>query len=207
MTANRRGLARSILIWAGLGLIVLVPVGAAAASPLLAWREPVYIIAGFAGVIAMALLLFQPLLAAGYLPGLPPMRGRRLHVWLGISLVIAVVVHVAGLWITSPPDVVDALLFVSPTPFSLWGVIAMWAVFGAALLAGLRRRLRLPLRVWRMGHTALVAIVVMGSVIHAMLVEGTMETLSKALLCGVVLLGTAKVVIDRRAWARRRPAR
>ena len=30
-----------------------------------------------------------------------------------------------------------ALLFVSPTPFSAWGVIAMWAVFTAALLAAL----------------------------------------------------------------------
>ena len=32
------------------------------ASPLLAWREPVYIVAGLAGVLAFALLLMQPLL-------------------------------------------------------------------------------------------------------------------------------------------------
>jgi hypothetical protein len=88
-----------------------VPLAAAATSPLLAWRQPVYIAAGLAGVIAMALMLLQPLLAGGHLPGLPALRadadctaGRRL-------LIAAVVVHVAGLWITSPPDVIDALLF------------------------------------------------------------------------------------------------
>ena len=68
-------------------------------------------------------------------------------------LVVAVVIHVAALWITSPPDVVDALLFASPTPFSAWGVIAMWAVFAAALLAALRRRLRLRPRTWRIAFT------------------------------------------------------
>ena len=97
----------------------------------------------------MALLLLQPLLAGGYLPGLPMRRGRRVHFWVGVALVAAVVVHVLGLWLTSPPDMVDALLFRSPTPFSAWGVVAMWAVFASALLATLRRRLRLRPLVWR----------------------------------------------------------
>jgi hypothetical protein len=47
-------------------------------------------------------------------------------------LVVAVVVHVGGLWITSPPDMIDALLLTSPTPFSAFGVIAMWAIFAVA---------------------------------------------------------------------------
>ena len=89
-----------------------------------------------------------------------------------------------------PPDVVDALPFTSPTPFSVWGVIAMWAIFAAALLAGLRRRLRLPPRAWRQGHTALAAVIVLGTVVHAMLIEGTMETVSKAAL-GVLALAAA----------------
>ena len=112
--------ARSTLIWAALAVAVAVPVAAATASPLLAWRDPVYIAAGFAGIAAMALMLIQPLLAGGYLPGLPAIRGRFLHRWTGAVLVAAVVGHVAGLWITSPPDVIDALLFRSPTPFSAW---------------------------------------------------------------------------------------
>ena len=58
----------------------------------------------FAGVVALALLLLQPLLAGGYLPGLAARRSRHLHAWVGAGLLAAVVVHVAGLWLTSPPE-------------------------------------------------------------------------------------------------------
>ena len=193
--------ARTIAIWTALAAAIVIPVAAGAASPLLQWREPVYIAAGFAGVVAMSLLLVQPLLAGGKLPGLAGQRGRRLHRFIGGTLVAAVVIHVAGLWITSPPDVIDALLFASPTPFSAWGVIAMWAVFAAALLAALRRRLRLRPQTWRFAHTALAAVVVVGSIVHALLIEGTMETVSKAVLCAMVLLATVKVLADLRVWA------
>ncbi len=189
-----------IAIWAALAAALVVPIAAAAVSPLLAWREPVYIAAGFAGVIAMSLLLMQPLLAGGYLPGLAGLRGRRVHRFVGGALVVSVVLHVACLWITSPPDVVDALLFASPTPFSAWGVIAMWAVFAAALLAALRRRLRLSPQVWRLAHTGLAAVVVAGSIVHALLIEGTMETVSKVVLCAIVMLATVKVLADLRVW-------
>lgn len=195
---TERSRLRAILIWGGLALAIAVPVGVAAGSPLLAWRDPVYIAAGFAGVIAMALLLIQPLLAGGRLPGLPVRTGRRVHRAAGIALVVAVAVHVGALWLTSPPDVIDALTFASPTAFSVWGVIAMWAVFAAALLAGLRRRLR-P-RVWRIGHTALVIVVVGASVVHAMLIDGTMGTVSKAALCALAVGATAKTVADLRVW-------
>jgi len=179
---------RSSLIWCVLALVVVIPIGAAALSPLLAWREPIYITAGFAGVIAMTLLLLQPLLAAGLLPGQSVKRGRRLHRWVGSLLVLTVVAHVVGLWITSPPDVVDALLFVSPTPFSIWGVIAMWGVFATACLAVFRRRLHLQPRTWRLSHKSLAAVIVVGSVIHAIKIEGTMETVTKSALCALVLI-------------------
>ena len=178
---------RATGIWIGLCAMVVVPLIAAVFSPLLAWREPVYIVACFAGIVAMALVLFQPLLAAGYLPGLAARRGRQLHRWVGAGLIMAIVVHVVGLWITSPPDVIDALLFVSPTPFSAWGVIAMCCAFAAAGLAVFRRRLRFSPGVWRNSHKCLVAMVVAGSVVHAWLIEGTMETLSKRVLCIVVI--------------------
>lgn len=192
---------KRLLVWAGLMIAVAVPIAAAAASPLLAWRDPVYIAAGFAGVVAMALLLFQPLLAAGWLPGLCGQRGRRVHRWVGSVLVLAVVIHVIGLWVTSPPDVIDALLFASPTPFSAWGVIAMWAVFASALLALLRQRLR-P-RQWRLVHTGLAVVIVAGSVVHAVLIEGTMEFVSKAALCGLVVAATVMAFARLRIWARR----
>jgi predicted ferric reductase len=192
-----------MLVWAVLVVAVGVPIIAAAASPLLAWRDPVYIAAGFAGVVAMALLVFQPLLAAGRLPGLSGQRGRVVHRWVGAALVLAVVIHVGALWVTSPPDVIDALVFASPTPFSAWGVIAMWAVFASALLAGLRRRLRLRPCRWRLAHTSLAIVIVAGSVVHAMLIEGTMEVLSKTALCALVIAATVLVIARLRVWEKR----
>lgn len=191
---------RPILIWAAFATAVAVPLSVAATSPLLQWRDPVYIVAGVAGVVAMTLVLAQPLLAAGYLPGLPVRRGRQVHRWTGGLLVAAVAVHVVGLWLTSPPDVVDALLFSSPTPFSTWGVVAMWVIFGTAILASLRRRVRISLRVWRIGHSVSAAVIVVASVVHAMLIEGTMGTISKVALCALVIAATIVALVDLRAW-------
>jgi predicted ferric reductase len=199
--------ARATLNWAGLAVAIAVPIAAAAASPLLAWRGPVYIVAGFAGVVALGLLLVQPLLIGGYLSGLSANRGRQVHRWTGGLLVAAVVIHVGGLWITSPPDVIDALLFSSPTPFSNFGVIAMWAIFAAALLAAFRPWLRLRPRTWRIAHTLLAVVIVVGTVVHAVLIEGTMEILSKAALCALVLAATVKVLTDLRVWAKRSTTR
>jgi hypothetical protein len=105
------------------------------------------------------------------------------------------------LWLTSPPDVVDALLLRSPTPFSAWGVVAMWAVFATALLATLRGRLQLRLMVWRLCHVALAGIIVVGSVVHAMLIDGTMEIVSKVALSALVIAAAAKVMLDLRLLA------
>ena len=198
---------RATLIWAALAAAICVPIAAAATSPLLAWRDAVYIAAGFAGIVALGFLLVQPMLIGGYLPGLSAYRGRRAHRWIGAALVAAVVIHVGGLWITSPPDVIDALLFTSPTPFSAWGVIAMWAIFATALLAALRQRLRLAPRTWRIAHTFLAVVIVVGTVVHGLLIEGTMETMSKAALCALVLAATIKVMADLRAWRKRATSR
>jgi predicted ferric reductase len=191
-------LTRGTLIWAALVVAIGVPIAAAGLSPQLAWRDPVYIVAGFAGIVGLGLVLVQPLLIAGYLPGLTAYRGRRVHHWIGGTLVVAVLIHVAGLWITSPPDMIDALTLTSPTPFSPFGVIAMWAIFAVALLALIRRRL--GLRTWRIAHMSLAGVIVVGSVIHGMLIEGTMETMSKAALCALVLAAAIKVLAD--LWMR-----
>ena len=192
--------ARS-LIWAALAVAIGVPVALAATSEQLAWRGPVYILAGFAGIIALGLVLVQPLLIGGYLPGPSAYRARRVHHWIGDALAFAVVIHVAGLWFTSPPDMIDALTFASPTPFSPFGVIAMWAIFAVALLAGLRRRLGLRLRTWRFIHIPLAIVIVFCGVAHCLLIEGTMETISKAVLCALVVAATLKVMVD--LWRKR----
>ncbi len=191
--------ARAILVWAAVAAAIVAPLAIAATSPLLQWRGPVYVAACFAGIAALALIFAQPLLAGGYLPGLPPRRGRRVHRGVGALLVAAILVHVGGLWVTSPPDVIDALLFTSATAFSAWGVLAMWALLAAALLAALRRRLRPG--PWRLCHTALAALAVLASVVHALLIEGTMGTASKWALCALALAATAKALRDLRAWA------
>ena len=198
-------MARAVLGWGALALAILLPLAVATQSPWLAYREPVYILAGFAGIVGLALLLVQPLLAGGLLPGAEGARGRSLHKLSGAALVLAVLAHVGALWITSPPDVVDALTFTAPTWFSVFGVIALWATLAAAGLAVLRRRIG-P-RLWRIGHTAAVLVVVTTTVAHAALIEGTMGTASKLALCALVVLATLRVVVRLRAWrmlARRR---
>lgn len=181
-----------VFFWGLLILVSVVPIVIAALSPLLAWRSPVYIAAGFSGIGAFVLLLWQPVLARGYAPGLSMLRARQIHRAIGAVLVLAVVVHVGGLWITSPPDVVDALTFNSPTSFSAWGMIAMWAIFATAVFALLRKPLAVRPRVWRIGHFILAATIVIGTSLHAILIEGTMEPFTKAILCLAVLGVSAK---------------
>lgn len=191
---------RALMIWGGVLGLGLVPLGLALASPLLQWRDPVYILSGVAAVGALWVLLLQPLLGLGAVPGLGDVRARGLHRIAGLCLVALVVVHVGGLWITSPPDVVDALLFRSPTPFSVYGVLAMWAVFATALLALFWRRVRIRPRVWRRLHVCLGLGISGGTVVHAVLIEGTMEPVSKVILCAAVLAVALWSVL--RVWLR-----
>lgn len=205
--ATRNGAARIALIWAAIATVITVPIVLAAMSPLLAWRSAIYISAGFAGIAAFGLLLLQPLLMGGYLPGLNARTARQAHRWTGALLVAAVLLHVGGLWITSPPDVIDALTFASPTPFSDWGVIAMWALFATALFAAFRRKLHLRPQTWRFVHGLFAIIITIGTIVHALLIEGTMETYSKIALSTLVFAATMKAIIDLKLWgiwARRR---
>lgn len=190
------------VIWAAVAAAVTVPIVLAATSNLLSYRGAVYNLASFAGIAALSLVLLQPLLIGGYLPGFAGPAGRRAHLWIGGALVAAIVIHVGGLWIASPPDMIDALLFMSPTLFSPFGVIAMWAIFATALLAAFRPRLRLTPRPWRITHLSLAVVIVIGSVVHGLLIEGTMETMSKLALCVLVVAAAAKVMGDR-VWRKR----
>jgi len=182
-----------VTVWLILPLLAISAIVAAAFSPLLAWRDPVYIVAGFAGIIALALLMFQPLLATASVPRVSEHRQKQIHKALGIALFVSVAVHVTALWITSPPDVIDALLFASPTLFTPFGVIAMWAIFATLLLFALRKRLRLPPKTWRKLHLMLVWLIVPGTVLHAMLIEGTMEIITKTVLCVIALAILSKI--------------
>jgi len=76
----------------------------------------------------------------------------------------------------------------------------MWAVFCAAILASMRKRLRLKPPVWRLCHFSLVIIIVVGSTVHALLIEGTMGAISKTVLCVLVVAAAGKVIFDARPW-------
>lgn len=185
---------RTALIWGSLIAIIIIALFFTAMSPLIAWRSPVYIAACFAGVLGLALLLLQPLLIGGFLPGLPKHLSRRAHPRVGALLIICIIVHVGGLWLTSPPDVIDALTFSSPTPFSNWGVIAMWSLFATTGLALFRRRLKLRAQNWRTAHRFFALVIVIGTIVHALLIEGMMETASKITLCVLVFAVTIKLI-------------
>ncbi|WP_121068447.1 ferric reductase-like transmembrane domain-containing protein [Chachezhania antarctica] len=193
-----KGRGRAVLIWLAVLGLMIVPAALAAASPFLAYRDAPYIAGGFAGILALALLLPKPLMAAGWLPGLEGPRGRRWHRWVGALLVACVVVHVGGLFVASPPDTLDALLLVSPTPFSVYGVTAMWAVLLTALLVALRRRLGLRPVVWNVLHNALALVVVVATVVHAVQIQGAMEIVSKWVLCLAVIAVSVAVLFDLR---------
>ena len=82
----------------------------------------------------------------------------------------------------------------------------MWAAFAAALLALLRRRI--GLRVWRPAHFGLVTVVVAGTVVHALLIDGTMEAISKAALAVACLAALGAALLRLKPWlilVKRRP--
>jgi len=191
---------RAILVWGALAGVIAASTVVAAGSEYLQYRSFVYVAAGFAGVFALALLLVQPLLAAGLLPGFPMRTGRWVHRWTGAALLLATAAHVVGLWITSPPDMVDALTFTAPTAFSVFGVVAMWALIAAALLASVRKKLGIRPQVWRLAHTTAACFVVVASVAHAILIEGTMGTVSKSVMCVVVIGAMALTVGHLKPW-------
>lgn len=186
------------------------PVVIAATSPYLAYRNPAYIVGGFAGIVCLSLLLIQPLLAAQYLPGAGGEIGRKCHHWVGAAIIACVLLHIGGLYVTSPPDTLDALMLVAPTPFSVYGVLAMWAVVATAALVILRRRLRLRYSNWRLIHNGLALTVVVATVIHALQIEGAMEIFSKWALCLAVLIAAGATLLHQRLikplLRRRQPA-
>ena len=189
---------RSALLWTVLIIGTIGPLALAGLSPLLEWRDLIYILASLTGILAFCLMLVQPIWAMGGSVEIPAKIRRGLHRWGGIGILGLVLAHVGGLWITSPPDVVDALLFRSPTPFTPLGVIGLIAVTLAVCIA--LGRAKMPPRIWRMGHSALVLIATLASAGHALLIEGTMETVSKILLCFFVLVLTLKAIVDRRMF-------
>jgi DMSO/TMAO reductase YedYZ heme-binding membrane subunit len=71
------------------------------------------------------------------------------------------------------------------------------------LVAVLRRRLRWRPKTWQKIHSTLALGVVMGGAAHAFLIEGTMEPVTKAILCVAAVVVTLKAIRDLRIWSGR----
>ncbi len=183
-----------MLVWALLTACILIPVGIAAANPLQASRDAFWIIGGMAGIVALALLLVQPLLAAGSLPGPSVPAARRWHRLVGTMVVLTVGLHIGGLYLSSPEDIADVLLLVAPTPFSVYGVVGLCGVVLTAILVAVRARSGLRYASWRIVHNAIALVVVISSIAHALLIEGAMGSVSKLILCALILAATVIVL-------------
>ena len=181
---------RAIALWVLVAVGTIVPVAIAATSPLQASRDFMWIVGGMAGVIALALLLVQPLLASTFLPGLKSYEGRRWHRWIGFLVVFCVILHVGGLYLVSPDDIADALLLVAPTPFAIYGVVGLAGVLAIAVLVAMRSMLGMRYASWRIVHNLLAVVVVGASIVHAVLIDGAMGEVSKACLSALVVAAT-----------------
>lgn len=182
------------LIWAGLALVLALPLGLAATSPNIAYRDAIYVMAGLSGIVALVLMLPQALLIAGLLP-VKNMAARHLHRVTGAAIAAAVALHIAGLWVTSPQDMADALLLRAPAMFSFWGVLAAWVLVAISVLV-LRRR-RIAPRHWRRLHGILAAVFVAASIFHVLPIIGTMEPITKVAICLLVAAATLAVLARR----------
>lgn len=70
----------------------------------------------------------------------------------------------------------------------------MWGVFLTATLAAVRKKFRIKPRHWRIAHKSLAAIVVACSIAHAVLIDGSMESVSKYALCVLVAVLTIMAI-------------
>lgn len=193
---------KAAAIWAGLALAIGLPCYFALTSPWLQWRSSVYVVAGFAGVLAYALLLLQPLFKLSALPGLKARANLLGHRLVGSVIALAAALHIIGLWITSPPDVIDTLLFRSPAPFAPFGVVAMWALIALLVVIGLKRRLKLKPKTWQFIHKSLAIVLILSGALHALLIEGTMEFWSKLVLVLLIVISATLPILVPRAFRR-----
>lgn len=209
--ATTQGRRFRSLAWLCVLMVAAVPVVLASASPLQRGREVLWIIGGMAGVLAFSLLFVQPLLMLTAPRLLAPASGLRWHRRVGLAVMAMVVLHVGALYLYSPEDVADALLLVSPTPFSVYGVLGLGALVTTAALAAARRFTPLgAVPLWRMVHSLLAVVIVGAGAVHAMLIEGAMEERSKLAVCvaaiAAVVLATWQInvgpLLRRRQMAR-----
>lgn len=184
------------MFWLPVAALVVWPILVAAVDPLQRGRDALWVIGGLAGVVALASLLLQPLLAIGAKTGLSPLAARHWHRWVGLSVAGAIIVHVGALLLYSPDDMWDALLLTAPTPFSLYGVIGLWTALLSVGVAIAARKRRLPIKPWQIVHSVLAVVIVGSGSIHALMIDGAMGQPSKTIIVVAALAATTFALVE-----------
>ena len=174
--------------------LFVVPLAAAALSPLQVGRDVTWVLGALAGVLALALATVQVLLPTPWLGDVLAGLDVRIHKTVGLTLAAVVVGHVLGLYLYSPDDVRDALLLQTPT-YSRLGVLSAWSVGLSIALALARNRLGLVYADWQILHSALAVAIVGTAVGHALMIRGTLDGPAELLLCAAAVAAVTAGVL------------
>lgn len=176
--------------------LVILPLVVALVSPLQTGREAIWVIGALAGVLALSLLVIQVLLPTPWLRGIIIGDDSRVHRLLGIAIAVIVIVHVGGLYVTSPDDIADALVLQAPT-YSRLGVLSAWCLALSLGLALARRKLALTYSDWQIVHAFLAVVVVTTAVAHTVMIRGTLDGPVEVLLCGAAVIAVSAAIVHR----------
>jgi predicted ferric reductase len=113
------------------------------------------------------------------------------HRWLGLVVLGLVLTHVAAVVIPNPSRI-EHLDLLHASPGMRAATIATIALVLLAVTALLRRRLRLPYRIWRILHVVLSAAAVAGGGVHVLLLNNLLQADGMRIWFGAI---TASLVV------------
>ena len=129
------------------------------------------------GLVAVAAIIGTVLVSArlrSLTRGLGIEQLLAVHRWLGLVVLGLVLAHVAAVVIPNPRRIANLDLLHAP-PSMRTATVATIALILLAVTALLRRRLRLPYRVWRVLHVVLTVVAVAGSAVHVLLLNNLLQ--------------------------------
>ena len=182
-------------------LAVLTAVALAPVVPLfaltdahLAGQPAALVVSTAAAALAVPVIAFQPLLAAG---------GRiSWHRVTGSLALALVLVHVGALFIVSVEDTLFAMSPDGPTRGRM-ALLALIALLAVVALGATRRRLPISAASWRILHGFLAALVIALGLGHAVLTDGALDGPGTAALIAAGAVGLAGVAVAYAARTRR----
>ncbi len=129
------------------------------------------------GLVAISTIIFMVVVSSrlrSLTSGLGIERLLAVHRWLGLVVVGLVLTHLAAVVIPNPSSI-KHLDLLHASPGMRAATIATIALVLLAVTALLRRRLRLPYRVWRIVHVVLATAAVAGGAVHVLLLNNLVQ--------------------------------